>query len=365
VAFTSTFILWLPFLAKWPSIGHLQIEGNLSMLELYKHWDGALYAIVARTWYNPNSFILRQSPLGLSPGYFTAHFPFYPFLISLLSPFIGYLKSMLIWPVFFGAALACFFYYFAKSFKLTKKPLVLSLVFLFFSPRFFVIRSVPAPESVFMFLVLVSLFFFLRKRYFISSLMAGLVALTRPPGILIFFGFAFYYLEKIVKEKKIAWQALWLLFIPLSLLLLFGFYYLQTGDLFAYFRYGANNHLLFPPFQVFNQAATWVKTGWLEEILLIYFFYLLAIFYLSKKPKLRPLFWFMLVYFLAVISVEHRDISRYSLPMLPGALIAMEKFFTSKKFGLALVVLLPALYFYAWNFLLHNIAPITDWSFWQ
>jgi Gpi18-like mannosyltransferase len=365
VALTSTFILWMPFIFRWNSIFYLKPKLGLSMLDLYRHWDGALYALVARTWYNPSSSILQQSPLGLSADYFMAHFPLYPLLISFLSPFVGYLKSMMIWPVAFAVFTACLFYYFASSFKLTKKPLLLTLVFLFFTPRFFVIRSVPAPETIFMFLVLASIFMFLKKKYFISGFLGALVVLTRPPGILLFLGFAGYYLEKAIREKKLSLQALWLIILPFSLFLLFILYYYQTGDFFAYFRYGANNHLLFPPFQVFNQAATWVKTGWLEDIWFIYAFYLFALVSLWPKPKLRPLFWFMLVYFLAIISVEHKDVSRYSLPMLPGALIAMESFFTSKRFRLVLILLLPALYFYAWNFLLHNVAPITDWSFWQ
>jgi len=70
----------------------------------------------------------------------------------------------------------------------------------------------------------------------------------------------------------------------------------------------------------------------------------------------------MVIFFAAIISVEHRDISRYSLPLLPFVLIAYEKFFTSKKFLLTLLILIPAIYFYSWNMMTHNIAPITDWK---
>lgn len=335
------------------------------MLDLYKHWDGALYVIVAKSWYQPASNILRQFPLGLPPGYFTAHFPLYPFLISLLAPLLGYLKSMLVWPVIFGAGYTCLFYYFLKHFKLTSKPLLLTLMALFFTPRFFVVRSAPAPEAIFMFLVLLSMILFLQKRYFWASFVAAVTVWLRSPGLLLFAGYGLYFLNRIWQERKMVWNALWLLFGPLSLGLLFGFYYLQTGDFWAYFHSGDNIHLLFPPFQVFDQTATWVGTGWLEDILFLYFFYILAIFKLWKRPKLQPVFWFVLVYFLAVIGIVHRDISRYSLGMLPFALVAFEKFFTDKKVVLAGLILLPALYFYAWNFLLHNTAPITDWSLFQ
>lgn len=335
------------------------------MLDLYKHWDGALYILVAKSWYNPESWLLKQFPLGLSPQYFPAHFPLYPFLISLLAPIIGYLKSMLIWPVLFAAGYACLFYYFVKKFKLTSKPLLLSLVALFFTPRFFVVRSAPAPETIFIFLVLLSMTFFLEKRYFLASLVAALSVWLRSPGLLLFAGYGLYFLSQIWQKRKMVWNAFWLFLGPLSLGLLFGFYYLKTNDFWAYFHSGDNIHLLFPPFQVFNQQATWVGTGWLEEVLFVFYFYLLALFTLYQNQKLRPVFYFMLVYFLAIISVEHRDISRYSLGMLPFGLIAFEKFLTNKKVVLTGLILLPALYVYAWNFLLHNVAPITQWQLFQ
>jgi len=335
------------------------------MLNLYKHWDGALYILVAKSWYNPDSWLLKQFPLGLSPHYFPAHFPLYPFLISLLSPVFGYLKAMLIWPVLFAAIYGSLFYYFVKKFKLTAKPLLLSLVALFFTPRFFVVRSAPAPETIFMFLMLLSMTFFVSKRYFWASLIAAFAVWLRSPGLLLFIGYGLYFLVQIWQKRKMFWSALWLLLGPLSLGLLFGFYYLKTGDFWAYFHSGDNIHLLFPPFQVFNQNAVWVGTGWLEDIMFYFFFYLLALWQLWEKPNLRPVFYFMLIYFLAIISVEHRDISRYSLGMLPFALIAFEKFFINKKTVLTGLILLPALYIYAWNFLLHNVAPITQWQLFQ
>lgn len=365
VALTSTFVLWLPFICQWSRIGHLQISGNLSLLDLYKHWDGALYVIVAKSWYLSQSDILKQFPLGLPPQYFTAHFPFYPLLISVLSPLFGYLKSMLIWPVIFSILYASLFYFFLKRFKLSSQPLLLVLISLFFTPRFFVIRSVPAPETIFMFFVLASMLFFMQKRLFLSAIMASFAVFTRSPGMLLLFGYGGYYLERMLKRKRFDWLAFWLLLIPLSLGLIFLFYYFQTGDFWAYFKSGDNIHLLFPPFQVFNQAATWIGTGWLEDVWFIFAFYLLALLSLWSKEKLRPIFWFVLVYFLAIISVEHRDIARYSLPMLPFALIAFENFFVSRKFILTLLLLLPALYFYAWNFMLHNVAPITQWNLFQ
>jgi len=361
---TSTLMLWLPFLLKWSGIGHLKFPTALSMYDLYKHWDGILYVVVAKTFYNVHDSVLIARPLGLPIPYFAAHFPLYPLLIKLLSP-IGYLRGMLVLPVLFAVGYAALFYKLVKERKLSNKPLVLALVALFITPRFFVVRSVPAPETLFMFLVLGSVYFFLGEKYWKASVLGALAVLTRSPGMLLFGGYALFFAEKLYRERKFNLNSLSIVLMPLSLLGVFVLYYFQMGDFLAYFHSGDNIHLLFPPFQVFNQFARWVSTGWLEDILFIYFFYLLALLNLARIPKLRPVFWFVLVYFLAIISVEHKDIARYSLPMLPFALIVFEKFFTSKRVILAGVLLLPALYFYAWNFLLHNTAPVTDWSYFR
>jgi len=59
--------------------------------------------------------------------------------------------------------------------------------------------------------------------------------------------------------------------------------------------------------------------------------------------------------------VQHRDISRYSLPLWPLACIAFENFLTSKKFLTVAAILLLGIFFYAWNFLIYNIMPINEW----
>ncbi|EKE15482.1 MAG: hypothetical protein ACD_12C00002G0001, partial [uncultured bacterium] len=137
--------------------------------------------------------------------------------------------------------------------------------------------------------------------------------------------------------------------IPLGLLGVFGLYAKQYGDFFAYFHSGDNIHLTFP-FAVFNFQKNWVGTAWLEEIIFYYFIYGLAVITL-KDSKYRSFFYFSLVFFMATLFVQHRDISRYSLPLWPLALIAFEKFFTSKKFLIIFIILLPAIFLFAWNFL--------------
>lgn len=255
--------------------------------------------------------------------------------------------------------LVLFFYYLLKKFKLTKNPMILASVMLFL-PRFLVVRSAGAPESLFMLLILLSLFFFEKNKFWLAGLFGCLATMTKTPGILLFAGYGLVFVERFIREKKINWNWLGITLIPLGLFGVFGIYAIQYKDFFAYFHSGDNIHLVFP-FSVFDFQKSWVGTAWLEDVLFYYFLYGLSIFYL-KDSKYRSFFYFSLIFFIATLFVQHRDISRYSLPLWPIALIAFEKFFTSKKFLLIGIILLPAIFLFAWNFLLYNVMPISDWS---
>ena len=208
--------------------------------------------------------------------------------------------------------------------------------------------------------VLVSIFYFEKQRYLLAGLAGGLAIITKTPGGLLFIAYALVCLEKFFKTRKIERAWFWLLLIPLSLLGVFWWYQNQYGDFFAYFHSGDNLHLVFP-YAAFNFQKTWVGTAWLEDIIFYFFVYGLAVITL-KDSHHRSFFYFSLVFFTATIFVQHRDISRYALPLWPFACIAYEKFFTSKKFLLIFFILLPAIYLYAWNFMAYNLLPISDWK---
>ncbi len=354
-----TFIVLISTFVLWRAVGFLTI---------YKQYDGPLYVIPAKTFYNPKAIDNLHVETGASNKYFAAHLPLYPILIRGLKEFLNYglringlayLKSMVGVNLLATIGLVLFFYYLLKKFKLTKSPLILASVLLFL-PRFLVVRSVGAPESLFMLLILFSLFFFEKNKFWLAGLFGSLATMTKTPGILLFAGYGLVFVEKFIKDKKINWHWLGILLIPLGLLGVFGLYGKQYGDFLAYFHSGDNIHLVFP-FSVFNFQKSWIGTAWLEDIIFYYFIYGLTIINL-KNSKYRSFFYFGLVFFTATLFVQHRDISRYSLPLWPLALIAFEKFFTSKKFLLIGIILLPAIFLFAWNFLLYNVMPIADWK---
>ncbi|MCS7093048.1 MAG: hypothetical protein NZL96_01285 [Patescibacteria group bacterium] len=360
ICLASTLILWLV----------------VGMETIYRNFDGILYTIPAKTFYNPQEIEKVNTnfgfgELGIPARYYPAHLPLYPLLIRVIGEIFNliggwfsrfsFLKSMLIVNLIFTISLTCFLYFLLKNFKLSAKPLLLVITFLFL-PRFFVVRSVGAPESMFIFLILVSLYFFEQKRYFLAGLFGGLSTMTKTPGILLFGVYLLVFLERMISKKKIEIKREWwgIGLIPLALLLVFVFYFLRTGDFFAYFNSGDNIHLVHP-FAVFDYKKNWVGTAWLEDVLFYFFLYGLVVYSL-RKIKFRSFFYFSLIFFLAILFVQHRDISRYSLPLWPMAVIAFEGFFTSREFLLVFLFLLLAIFLYAVNFASYNLIPLTQWQ---
>ncbi len=340
---------------------------------IYKHFDGPLYIIVAKTGYNPAATQLldREASLPHNPIYFAAHLPLYPLFIYLGSFVVGFLKSMLGIAIVSTVFLAWLFYYMLKKCELTKHPLLLTSVFLLL-PRFLVVRSVGAPEPLFMLCILGSLFFFEKKNYLLAGLLGGLATMTKTPGILLFPAYILVFLESYLKPRGVISTKdgnqfhrphfssfLALLLIPFALILIFSIYYVQYGDFFAYFHTGGTVPMPYP-YAVFHASAKWVGTAWLEDVLFYFALYIGASVVLWNS-KLRSFFYFAALFTGSILFVQHRDISRYSLPLWPLAVVAFEQVLTSKKAVFVGGILLIGIYMYTWNFLGANVMPISEW----
>lgn len=368
-----TFLIWLPHLLNLSNFWGLNFSNGF--LTIYRNFDGLEYVIISKTFYNPDLIaILQQS---LPAHYFASHFPGYSILIALFAPILGYLKSMLFVSLISTILATWSFYLLVRDFKLTSHPLFLSLLFLVLPARWLVVHSVGSSEPLFLILIIIAIYFFMKfeqsgkKVELIYAALAGLLAqMTRPPGILLFISLmAFVHWRFYLQEKVLGLKKAWLnhlkyfpmILIPLGLLGVFYLYSKTYGDFWAYFKSGDNIHLTFPPFAVFNKHQFWVGDIWLEDIVYIFILGFLGGVTLWRK-KLYPLAFFVLTYLTAAIFVAHRDISRYILPVTPFVLIAFEKVLTSKEFKIILPIILLAIYLYSQNFILNNTAPIPNLS---
>lgn len=361
VTLASTLIIWLPHLLNLKSFLGLNFGNGVATI--YRNFDGLEYVVIAKTFYKPE--LIASIPQALPTNYYAAHFPGYSLAILLFAPLFGFLKSMIFVSLLFTIASVIAFFFLVKDFRLSQKPLTLSLIFLLLPARWVIVRSVGSAEPMFIFFVILSIYFFLKfeainKTKFIwaASLFGSLAQLTRPPGILLFAALVLYLLI-FKRPLKTFIKFFPLILIPLTLVIIFFWYQNSYHDFFAYFHSGDNIHLTFLPFPVFNKNQFWVGDIWLEDIVYIYILGFLAVVYLFKE-KLYPLALFSLTYLIASSFVAHRDISRYALPIFPFVLIAFERVLTSKEFRIILPIIALAIYLYSQNFLLANIAPIPN-----
>ena len=371
----STFLIWLPFFLRLTSFWKIPLPGE-GMATIMKNFDGLYYLVIAKSFYNPN-IILSSYSFDLPPIYYAAHFPFYPILIRLFAPIFGYLWSMLNTTLLSSVLVAIVFYLLVKKFNYSKSPLWLTTIFLFLPARWFVVRSVGSPEPLFILFLLLSFYFFKKNlsaskqgNYWLAGIFGGLAQITKSPGILLFVAYGIYlwwinwreikksFLASVIRIIKVAYP---LLIIPLSLLGVFIYYKYAYGDFWAYFHSGDNIHLFWPPFQVFNTSARWVGTYWLEEIIYVYLLGILGVVLLFKQKRI-DLGIFAAIFFFSTIFIVHRDISRYSLPLVPFLLIAFEPLLVKKEFKIAFAVILIPIFLYTINFIAGNTLTLADWS---
>jgi len=376
--FLITFLVWLPFLLGW----------NGGVQTVFKNYDGPNYMVIAKSWYQ-KSFIAKTFSLPTPLEYYPAHLPGYPLSIAFFNLALPGPWAMLVSSLFFSWLAVIAFYLFVFKFKLSQNPFWLSLVFLLLPARWVAVKAVGSPEPLFIFAILTSFYFFksafdkpennlVSKKKIVAldlvlaGAFGGLAQISKSPGILLFVGYLTFFSYKLIKEplrkgflldfyKQVFKPTLPLLLIPVSVLAVFAFYWLQTGDFFAYFHSGDNFHLFFPPYQAFSLTRSWLGDFWREDLVWQYLLGALAVILLFKQ-KLYDLACFAGVFFVATLFVAHRDLARYSLPLVPFALIAFDNLIQKKEFKIALLIILPAIYFYAINFIAGNTAPVADWA---
>ncbi len=314
----------------------------------YKNFDGPLYIAVAQTWYDKEAIGQNFSfPLPLE--YYPAHLPLYPALIKLVSFIvINPFWAMLIVTTMGAMAGSALVYKIVEE-KKWGDPLLLSALWLFVWPRMWAVRSVGSPETWFMVFIMASLWLFEKKKYFWAGILGGLAIWTKSPAVLLIPTFL------IINRKNFVSVAI----MALMGLGLFGFFQWRVGDFWAYFHTGDNIHLGLP-FHIFDSSQIWVGSAWLEDVIWIYLISAIGIIRAWDKNKLWAIWGGV---FLAVITlVGHRDIARYSLPIVPVVLLGFSDLLKPKCVKIVLLVMLIPMYFYTVNFVRFNVMPIQNWG---
>lgn len=357
----SALFFWLIFYFNIPGkIGF----NNVNLETIFANYDGPNYMVISKCGYNKDcigpNFSLPQ-PL----EYYPAHLPGYPILIKAFNNFTTGPKAMLFSTLLGSIFLSLVLFEFFKLFIDSKKSFWLTVLFLFFPARFLVLRLVGAPETWFLATTIASILFFKKDKIWLSAIFAAIAQSLKSPGILLLAAFGIMAIKDLIETKKINLvikKYFPYILVPITVVLIFYLYFLQTGNFWAYFQSGDNFHLNPLPYLVFISTKSWINTIWLEDIVYIFFLAIYGVSKLIKKYKFDIVAIYPLVFMIATLLVAHRDISRYIAPIYPFLLLSYQKQLNQKSIKTVLILLIPAIILYAINFICGNTAPISDWT---
>lgn len=341
------------------------------MATIVANYDGPLFLVVAKTFYNPD-LIGASFQFPLPTEYYAAHFPLFPLLIKIFSFVEGYPYSMLFVTLASSVLALYFFKKFISQYVGKRETLFLTFFFAIFPARWLIVRSVGSAEPLFIAATIASIYYFQKNKYLHAGAWGVVAQLTKSTGILLFVAYFAYLifpqLKKLATSHFTKWsevlnlkKTLPIYLIPISLIAVFVFYGVRMGDFWAYFRSGDNIHLFFPPFAIFNYSAPWVGTFWLEEIIFIYLFGTLGLLRLIKQ-KAGILIWYVGIFFVSTFFVSHRDLMRYSLPIIPFLLAAFSEAMTNKEFKIVVAVIAIPIYLFSLAYISQNVMPISNWA---
>jgi len=341
------------------------------MATIVSNYDGPLYLVVAKSLYNPD-FIQTNFQFNLPTEYYAAHFPLFPLLIRAFSFLAGYPYSMLFVTIA-SSFIAIFFFNKLIRFYVNKKDaLWMTFIFSIFPARWLIVRSVGSAEPLFIGAIIASLYYFKRKKYLWAGIWGFVAQLTKSPAILLFAAYFVAIIYPSLKNLALDNFAKWvknlnlvryypIFFIPLGLIAIFSLYSVTQNDFFAYFKSGDNIHLFFLPFSIFNYSAPWVGTYWLEEIIFVYLLGAIGVIRLFRQ-KLDAIAWFVGIFFFSTLFVAHRDLIRYSLPLVPFLLVAYSDVLVKKDFKIAFSVIVIPIYLFSLAYISQNTMPISNWA---
>ena len=80
------------------------------------------------------------------------------------------------------------------------------------------------------------------------------------------------------------------------------------------------------------------------------------------KQKVGALAWFTGIFFTSILFVSHRDIIRYSLPIIPFLILAFSKTIVKKEFKIVMIVLAIPIYLFSLAYISLYVMQISDWA---
>ena len=194
----------------------------------FYRWDSSWYTQIAQKGYK--SFSVTQNSS-------IAYWPLYPATIWLVheihSTTFQYTQTFL--SIVYAIIALLMLYKLARIDYDERKSLIVVAVTMFFPAAYFFVSGYP--ESLFLLLVILSFYFARKEKWLLAGIAAGLLALTKPYGVLItpalFFEYWFAYGKQTkIFLQKFSWS--WLCLPILSVVGFMVFNFLRFGNALAF-----------------------------------------------------------------------------------------------------------------------------------
>lgn len=338
-------------------------------LEAWKRWDSAHYINIAENGYT--------GAVENGEHIFLVFYPLYPWLIKLVSLFVGdYRLAGILISVFCYAVGSVFFYKIIEkeyNAEAAKNGLLLISIF----PFSFFFGSI-ATESLFFAVTTLFLYYLRRHEWNKVALFGFLACLTKVQGILLAFSVLaelFYFKRGFVLLKKKKWKSFFRRIIRpgmISAFMLGGIFiylfinYRVEGDPFRFMYYQKNHwgNALCPIWETAGYLIRYVindwhtSTGmslWVPEMI-IFLCYPAMILYGIRK-KIRPMYSVYLIAFFLLTYSSTWLISggRYTVSAFPVFMLGGEWLSKHEKAKIPLTVILSMLFmiyfigYYSWK----------------
>ena len=243
VGYTARTLIW-----------HRPVVTVSDFLNIWNVWDSSWYLEIAKTGYSTAVNYLGEANY--------AFFPLYPMLIKLASVNSHYLLSGL----FISnicLLIACIYLYKFVALDSADETALRSIKYLFLFPTAFLFSAVLS-ESLFMALTIACLYYARRSKWPLAGTLGFLIALSRPPGVIIMLPLMYEYFRR--SGFKIKRDACTLLLPVLGLSLYVAYNWHLTGDPLGFVHIMATwgGQPTIPVTEIINrltQQNEWIRFG--------------------------------------------------------------------------------------------------------
>lgn len=178
-----------------------RVEGKpFNLLNGLAQFDAQWYLKIASDGYPKNPNFYNSGGKSEFQGLTYAFFPLYPLLLSTLNFLINnVLISAFLLTNLLLIANFISLYFVLKNF--VPEKVVLKTIFLIFLFPFSIFYRSYFTEGLFLLILIWFSYFFIKNKHLYSSLLLGLLNITRGSGVLIFLPFLYYLVKSFFKEK--------------------------------------------------------------------------------------------------------------------------------------------------------------------